>query len=548
MKSKTSFFNTSLLRKDIIRFAPAWVLFLVFLLLRPIETDSNFAAWELADSIGLFGVLNMLYAMLCAQLLFGDLYNTRMCNALHALPVRRESWFVTHLVAGISFCLVPLLAAGLVQLLTLRTYWMAAVLWVAALILQFIFFFAVAVFSMMLTGNRFAAVVVYSILNFLAGIVLWLFYSLYLDHLYGVVVDLESWLVLCPVVYFINFDWFRPTELGKYIIVEDGWGYLLICGLVALVLLGCALLLYRKRALEKAGDFLVFRCLELPFLVLYTFSAGAALHLFSNLFVGTGAEFIFLLIGLAVGFFTGLMLLARTIRVFRLRTFVQFGVIMVAFGLTLALATIDPFGITRWVPKPEDVKSVSVNYMPYGDQDHSMTDPEAIKQVISIHQHGVDHPEEENNGLQDTTFSLTYQMKDGRTVQRKYYIDSGTVAYVTLEHVLSRPEQVFGSKYASLEALLAEVVMIERTDDGVEEENRATTDIEEIRLILEAMLKDCEAGNLCQEYPFAANKGRQYGLRLEGEYDGTSAGRQTWYITYTAGSKNTMEAVAKVFP
>ena len=33
MKLKTSFFNTSLLRKDLVRFAPAWVLYAVFLIL-----------------------------------------------------------------------------------------------------------------------------------------------------------------------------------------------------------------------------------------------------------------------------------------------------------------------------------------------------------------------------------------------------------------------------------------------------------------------------------------------------------------------------------
>ena len=547
MKSKTSFFNVQLLRKDVVRFAPAWVLFLVYLLLQHVSLDDlSSAVWYLKETIPIHGIVNLGYAMLCAQLLFGDLFNTRMCNALHALPVRRESWFLTHVVAGIGFSVVPVMIAGMFQIFSLGNYWLAALLWAAALILQYLFFFSVAVFSMMLVGNRFAAVVVYSILNFLAGIVLWLFYSLYIEHLHGVVVDMESWLILCPVVWFHNCQWFNPVIAGQYLMVKDGWGYLGICAAIAVVLLGGALLLYRKRALEKAGDFIIFRPLQPVFLVLYTFSAGAALHLFCNLFMGMSVEYIFLFIGLTVGFFTGLMLLARTIRVFRMRTFLQFGCLLAAFGVTLVLTILDPLGITRWVPKEENVKTVSVNYSPYGDRNKAMTDPEVIRQVISIHQHGIDHPEEETNGLRDANVTLIYQMKDGRTVQRAYCIDSGTVAYDTLERVLSRPEQVFGSDYATLDALLAEVVMIERTDSDVEEENRATTDPEEIRMILEAMMKDCKEGTMCQEYPFAGNKGREYCLRLDGQYNGNY--RDNWFVMFTASSKHTYAAVSQILP
>ena len=546
MKSKTSFFNVSLLRKDVVRFAPAWVLFLVYLLLQHISVeDASSAVWYLKQTIPTYGIVNLIYAMLCAQLLFGDLFNTRLCNALHALPVRRESWFVTHLVAGLGFSIVPVAVAGMFQIFSLGSYWLAALLWAGALILEYLFFFAVAVFSIMLVGNRFAAVVVYSILNFLAGIVLWLFYSLYLDHLYGVVVDMESWLFLCPVVWFFNFQWFNPVIAGQQLVVGDGWGYLGICAAIGLALLGAALLLYRKRALEKAGDFMIFRPLQPVFLVLYTFSAGAALHLFCNLFMGMSVEYVFLFIGLAVGFFTGLMLLSRTIRVFRLRSFAMFGVLLGVFGLTLALTIIDPVGITRWVPDAKHVKSVTVNYMAYGEQDHAMTDPEAIAQVISIHQHGVDHPEEADNGLRDVSVTISYKLKDGRTVQRRYCIDSGTVAYVTLESVLSRPEQVFGSKYTSVDALLADVVMIERTDEVTETgERRSVTDKEQIRIILEAMMKDCKEGNLCQEYAFIS--GAEYGLRLDGQYNG--AYRESWYVSFTASSKHTYDAVNQILP
>ena len=126
MKSKTSFFNTSLLRRDLVRYAPAWVLYGVFLVLifagNLLDNTPTGIARTLGESVQYFSILNLIYAMLCAQLLLGDLHNTRMCNALHALPIRRESWFLTHLAAGNPrIQLEPIGTRGYIELLAVKS-------------------------------------------------------------------------------------------------------------------------------------------------------------------------------------------------------------------------------------------------------------------------------------------------------------------------------------------------------------------------------------------------------------------------------------------
>ena len=110
MKSKTSFFNGSVLRKDITRFAPAWGLYLTAILLLSLtlftEEDIHLAQ-TMGVSLGIFSAVNFCYALVCGALLFGDLFNSRLCNALHAMPMRREGWFATHLTAGMLFSMVP---------------------------------------------------------------------------------------------------------------------------------------------------------------------------------------------------------------------------------------------------------------------------------------------------------------------------------------------------------------------------------------------------------------------------------------------------------
>lgn len=542
MKSKTSFFNSSLLRKDLVRFAPAWVLYTAFLLLvfsgSILGYDRAAVAETLGKSLGAFGIFNLIYAMLCAQLLFGDLFQSRMCNALHALPIRREGWFVTHVLAGFAFCAIPVAAAGLVFLTVLGSYWMAALLWMAGLLLQFVFFYAVAVFSAMLVGNRFAAVVVYCILNFLSAIALWLFYALYQPHLYGFVMDEMPFLRLCPVVWMVQFNWICPVSKTGQILLGQGWGYLLICALVGVLVLGISLLLYRRRALEKAGDFIVFRPTAPVFLVLYTFSAGAALHLFSKIFIGESTEFVFLIVGLAIGYFTGLMLLERTIRVFRGRTFARFGALMAAFGLTLLLTVWDPFGITRWVPRAEDIKWVSLDcHTLETQQSHAITDKAIIGEILSVHQHAVDNPQEATNGHWDTTIRFAYKLKNGRLVQRIFCVDSGTVAAIALEHALSQPEILFGSDFATVEDLLDEVRYIDLREQG----GQMVTDREQLRGLIEALIKDAKAGNLCQDYVLRRDNGSSYYLYIEGKEWKTPQGYNNsryWPITYTDRSVN----------
>ena len=553
MKSRTSFFNTALLRKDMVRFAPAWVLYGAFLLLVFSGSILSYSRAAVADSLGdslaIFSFLNLFYAMLCAQLLFGDLFQSRMCNALHALPIRREGWFLTHLIAGLLFCAIPVAVTGLVFLTVLGSYYVAALLWMAGVMLQYFFFFAVAVLSVMLVGNRFAAAVVYAILSFLSAIAFWLFYTLYLPHLYGFVLNEAPFLRLCPVVWMTMFDWFDALPKLGLIQVQDGWGYLGICTAVGCLLLGLSLLLYRKRALESAGDFIVFKPTAPVFLILYTFSAGATLHLFSNVFIGEHTNLVFLVAGLAIGFFTGLMLLRRTVRVFRMKAFVAFGAVVAVFGLTLALTIWDPAGITRWVPQESEVKWATLDYYSTVDmQKHAITDEDAIRQIVSAHQHAVDNPQEANNGKVDVRIQFSYQLKNGRLVQREYMMDTDTLAAMTVEYVLSRPEILFGAEYTTAEALLSQVQSVEiefndkvtyDPENGYLRETVTITDQEQLRSLCEAIMADSMAGKLCQNWNFRNGKDGVAYVYLRGKEYTDENGvrtRQNWSVDCTIDS------------
>ena len=140
MKSKTSYFNVTAFKKDVTRFAPVWGIYLIgmLLILHGILNDEQpqFVFEMMGDNLSVMACANLAYALLTAQVLFGDLFSTRLCNALHAMPVRREGWFLTHLAAGLCFSLVPNLVIAVSFIPALDYYWSSTFFWLLGVQLQ----------------------------------------------------------------------------------------------------------------------------------------------------------------------------------------------------------------------------------------------------------------------------------------------------------------------------------------------------------------------------------------------------------------------------
>ena len=157
MKLKTSFFDQTVFRKDLLRFAPLWgIYFIGGMMVMLTISDSHspqYAANYVGQTLGLLSIVNLIYAGLAAQLLFGDLFNSRLCNALHAMPLRREGWFFTHVAAGLCFSLIPNALGIFFVMFRLGAYWYVALYWLLAMTMQYLFFFGLAVFSVFCVGS-----------------------------------------------------------------------------------------------------------------------------------------------------------------------------------------------------------------------------------------------------------------------------------------------------------------------------------------------------------------------------------------------------------
>lgn len=536
MKSRISYFNKGAFRKNMTRFAPAWVLYTVFLLMCLLMISDSGDYWvvsQLSEFIQISAATGCAYALLVGELLFGDLYNSRMCNALHAMPLRREGWFLVNVSSGLLFHLIPsvimaLAAIPMVWNSSVRDAWTVALYWLLGSNLQYICFFGIAVFSAYCVGSRFAQAVVYGILNFGSMIACWLVDTLYTPMLYGLQTSTDPFFWFSPVIRMAgdNFIYTERVYAGagertySYGLVRLGenWWYVWICALIGVALMLLGLQLYRKRKLECAGDFIAVKAFEPVFLVVYTLVVGAMFHLMCAIFMDEDM-LLFLFIGLVIGYFTGQMLLKRTIRVFSGKSLVGCVAVVAAFALSLVITALDLFGVTTWVPKAENVVSARISQGHYAGNDGvTLTGKADIENVLAIHRTAIEGSEENftetaqiitsSEELIETYYycvsqdiTLTYTLTDGRTVSRYYTVWLDEDAGQLVQHYMSSAEAVLGmTRDQALDfADQVESVYV------FGEECEYSWDQDDFQGLMEAVIADCEAGTMAQSWSFHQN-------------------------------------------
>ncbi len=501
MKLRTSFFNGAVLKKDITRFAPIWALYTIFSLLALMAFDAE-TSWDMVsachDVLGGMAVINFFYAGIAAVMFFGDLYSSRMCNALHAFPMRREGWFITHLVSGLLFCLVPNLLMVILTSFTLGSMFYIAFLWLAVMLLQYLFFFGIASLSALCAGSRLGMAAVYGLINFLSLLVYYLAYTFYVPLLHGIETQLSYFTFFCPTVHmsgnaYFNYIPYFGTFQG---IVWEEWFYLFAVAGIGVAAMALAVLLYRRRQLERAGDLISVGFLRPVFLVIATVGAGAVMHAFGSLFSNT-LKYVFSAVGLTVGFFAGRMLLMRTVKVFQPKSFGIFALLIVIFGLSMGLTKLDPLGIVTYVPKTRQVEQVTIATTPNRYYDYyrgptvTLQDTEAIEDILKLHGTLTTQENADHNAV---SLYIEYAMKGGNTVRRHYRVATESDQGKLLNKYLSSWQCVFQTDH--WEGFKNSVQKIYVADL---EDRFPTHAYDEL---LEAMYLDCQAGNMAQEWIF----------------------------------------------
>ena len=564
MLSKTSCFNKTVYKKDLTRFAPAWGVYLLCLLLGMTllytsegqVSRSFWFAHRMGELIGGMSLINLFYAPLVAQLLFGDLYNSRMGNALHAMPLKREGWFLTHTLAGLTFSIVPtaimaLIAIPLLAGTCVQDAWLIAPIWFLAANLEFVCYFGIALFCTFCVGNRIAMGALYAAVNFGAYIAYWLISCFYSPMLYGVITPNKLAVLLTPVVQMMNdkeylempdystlvdlFEGRMEQMVADFRVQECYYGLFIWAGVGILFAL-VALALYKKRHLECAGDAVAFRWLGPVFQVgcaLAGVAAGAMGTQMLEYYLNDGFMiWVFLICGLVVGWFGGKMFLQRSTRVFGPKNWIGLGLTAAVLALSLGLTSLDIFGIEEWTPNPDKVKYVKLGFSDYNSVElHEKAD---IQEMIRLQTLALEDRLEQSGAYPETaivrtdkgdtidselysafyeldseerhkvpfryadSIFLTYYMENGREIQRRYQIwadaEEGDIykEYMSRWEVISKQSNYQNGEYIDLNDLT--YIRVDSLKASQELVNRQTAES-----LLVAVKADCLERNMTQD-------------------------------------------------
>ena len=537
MKSRISFFNGTAFRKDIVRYSPVWALYTLFLLLVLfgfLEFNRISAAANILDSLKVMVWINLIYGGVCAVSLFSDLFKGRLCNTLHAFPLRREGWLTTHLVSGFTFSFVPNLLATILGSILLQEYAYMALIWLAGSMLQYLFFFGTAVLSVMCAGNVLGTAAIYGIIHFVTMLAYSVVELLYQPLLFGVRVNTEAFYRFFPLDQLDGYNYAEFTvcydKAKPYGLFEglngEAWLYLGLCAAAGVLCIVLAYGIYRRRNLESAGDFLSLRGLSPVFLVAFTIASGLFLYTFSDL-VGNGTYF-FLALGVAVGYFIGSMFLYRTVKVFGKKSLLRFAVLVIALAGSLGLTWLDPLGITTYIPKTEDIKAVSIWGADKGyyylaeslssyvgtkpNEVLTITDLEELTQLQDYHEQLIKYRHTNEDGvLCDVSFQ--YTLKNGRVITRHYEIGRYSALARQAALYFSDMRYVFevddpAVLYDAFDAITLDIY------DGKENVEIKITDPVQISNLLEVIRRDCEAGKMAQNWAMHSEDSKKTEINL----------------------------------
>ncbi len=516
MKSKTLSSDLTVFKKDITRFSPVWLIWCVMFLLRGYTLHT--AGQDLTDRYEIFPtefvIANMIYGFCCAVSLFGYLFDPKECITTHSLPIRREHLFLTHLLSGFAMHIVP---SGLFFLAIAPMCHGNVFALFGYMVLQFVFFYGLGIFCVMLTGRKFAAAVMYGLINSISMLTFFAVTIVYMPMLKGIELMPNAFLRFCPPAAMMS-----KGELDVWQAGIDEAAYLQTIGIFAAVGVGLmlvSLVLYRRRKLECAENFMAYPALNYLFVLICTVFCGCFFTAFSSLFLYEG-QWGMLGLGTVIGYFASMMVLKRSPRVFYRRSFAGLAALGILMAGSIFTVKADPLGLTSYVPNPDSVIFAEVSG--YGRDSYFTEDPAQLQKITQLHEALIDQLSvaPSDHFERSDHVELTYHMKNGNTIRRSY--DARGELIQEVKWYKCQPEYQFGVKSEAelLEKLhVIDLSVYHPKYDQPEEHYRLERKDQEA--LLQVIFDECRAGIWADyEYGGTGPEETVYSVDLLTEWEG----------------------------
>lgn len=473
MRSATSFFDKTLFRSQLKHTWPLWLGYTaLWLFLVPVMLFSELSAYQLGYSAadasrlllntgvrgGIF--ISFFFGLFFAMLSFSHLTQSRATNGFHALPVRRETIFLTAYLTGL-FCqlstiLVTFLLGAAVSAPLHLSFWSVTAAAMGSAMLEAVFFYSFAALCMVMTGQILAAPVFYFVGNILVPGMEYLLRNFAGNFLYGYSGQTDVALdFLSPPLYMyfkVGIASIETCESDSYYVtayalVRGSLMILAAYALAGLVIALIALLLYRTRKSEMTGSTVAFPWAVPVFKYGVAFCTAVSLGQFLYYFLFgqyrssgndslPGTILCMAAAGL-VGYFVAEMLIKKSFRVFRAGAK---GAAIVSLALVLLGVTMsfDLTGYEKHVPDESEIESAFYTFS--GMTNVTTDDADTIRRLTAAHRAIVENRKElariaeawdadtlptsqsDYDDMEPFSLRLTYYLKDGSQLSRSYWV------------------------------------------------------------------------------------------------------------------------------
>lgn len=469
MRSATSFFDKTLFRSQLKHTWPLWLGYTaLWLFLVPVALFSELSAYQgsysAADASSLLlnagvrgGVfISFVFGLFFAMLSFSHLTQSRATNGFHALPMRRETIFLTAYLTGlfcqVSTILVTFLLGAAVSAPLHLSFWGVTGAAMGSAMLEAVFFYSFAVLCMMMTGQILAAPVFYFVGNILVPGMEYLLRDFAGNFLYGYSghTDVTLDFLSPPLYMYLRVD-IASIETYKddsyyvtaYALEHRSLMILAAYALAGLVIALIALLLYRTRKSEMTGSTVAFPWATPIFKYGVAFCTAVALGQFLYYFLfgqyrSSGSDSLpgtILCMAAAglVGYFAAEMLIKKSFRVFRAGAK---GAAIVSLALVLlgVAMSFDLTGYEKHVPDESEIESAFYTFS--GMTNVTTDDADTIRRLTAAHRAIVKNRNEQAriadawdadtlsqsdyDDIEPFSLRLTYYLKDGSQLSRSY--------------------------------------------------------------------------------------------------------------------------------
>lgn len=434
MKSKTSYFNKAVFKKDITQFWSFWAMeiFLAFLgFIMPLTRRISMIKEEQAQNVlqipydvGL-GIVNLsrilsspfiigTLAIFLAVVIFHYTFNSRDMYMTHSFPIKREGLFISHYAAGIVILLIPYVIGFTGYIIAANVYKTGMTSDILLLAFEvfamIVLFFSIACAAVMVSGNSIMSIVIYGCVNILYIAMYMMFCSLNQMFSYAsreisitdVFANRFTW--LSPIVYILKKVGFKavtsasgeykPGVSAKYAVTGSDTLPFVGMFVAGVIIFGVSLMLYKYRKSETVGDMVSFKWCRPVFKTVFSIAGGVffALLLWSIYFYDTnfisgyiGYEgknlkyaVILVLICVSICYFVSEMILGKTFFIWKSFSKSNFSAVFGFMFIFLVLQATGVIGVK--IPDISKVSSLEIS----SENELLYTDKDDISKFIKI--------------------------------------------------------------------------------------------------------------------------------------------------------------------